>query len=135
MYRQGDVLLVPISEEEYRQVQAVDAWGRSRLRKVHRNSRPGYHPRNNTGLILVPGEATGHHHKVKHPKAKLEIKDGEMFLTVPSGGAALTHEEHKAVMLPAGKFRVIRQKEYEPPARTSRRTGGSTRGSSRNVYD
>jgi hypothetical protein len=98
MFRQGDVLLVPVQPE-----------------RLPRHFRPL--PRDAGGrLVLALGEVTGHAHAVAAPDAEL-LGDpesvGERFLRIVTA-AQLTHEEHAAIPLPAGLYRVVRQREYAP---------------------
>ena len=98
MYRQGDVLIV-------------------------RDETPGEDrvpvPRDRRGrMVLAYGEATGHAHVVGGPGLTLtaEPDDPErMWIDVPRHGR-ITHEEHGPISLPAGRYRVIRQREYIPGA-------------------
>lgn len=93
-YRQGDVLLV----------------------KTQRRELPGATrvPRDQGRIILALGEATGHAHAISAAEAELlEVGEGERYLRV-DGPAALTHEEHGAIDLEPGLYRVIRQREYGP---------------------
>ena len=97
MFRQGDVLLVPVPPE-----------------RLPQHARPL--PRDARGrLVLALGEATGHAHAVAAPDAEL-LGDpesvGERFLRIVTA-AHLTHEEHAAIPLPPGLYRVVRQREYE----------------------
>lgn len=120
MIRQGDVLLVEAEIPE-------------RARVVRRKDQgfPGV-----KGIVLAAGEATGHHHVVTDPYARLyEVPGtGERFLRVSKRGARLIHEEHDPIDLNAGDHAIARQREYEPPSEPSR---GSTprRASTRQVYD
>jgi len=93
IYRQGDVLFMQVKET---------ATGQSV-------------PRQNGRLIIAEGEATGHAHAVLDLDAQLRTLEasGEMYLDAPAG-ATVVHEEHAPVALPAGTFRVIRQREYTP---------------------
>ena len=63
-------------------------------------------------IILALGEATGHAHAiaVEDDVALLE-KGDERFLEVKSP-AVLRHEEHSAVVIEPGVYRVVRQREY-----------------------
>jgi hypothetical protein len=98
-YRQGDVLLVRTGSRDLDDAELDDA-------KIV--------PRNHGRIILAEGEATGHAHAIDSPEAALlEVGDGERYLRV-DGPAALTHEEHGAIELEAGLYRVIRQREYGP---------------------
>ena len=95
MYRQGDVLIPPIAEEQPPPVV-------SGLEPLARDPRER--------MILVLGESTGHAHAVvgqgaRYPSsAPLE----PMHLHLPKGGRVV-HEEHAAITLPPGWCRVIRQ--------------------------
>ncbi|MGW4034285.1 hypothetical protein ACWEFL_34160 [Streptomyces sp. NPDC004838] len=102
MYRQGDVLIVPVAEEavpahiENAQAEPRDARGR---------------------MVLALGEVTGHAHAV--PGAGRLVREpgpfGPMVLHLPTGGRVV-HEEHAAITLPRGWYRVVRQREYLPGA-------------------
>ncbi|MEH0416346.1 hypothetical protein [Streptomyces sp. B21-083] len=100
MYRQGDVLIVSLAEgavPEY----ALDA---------------ASEPRDGRGrLVLALGEVTGHAHAVAGPGRLIREAGvfGPMLLHVPEG-ARVVHEEHAAISLPKGWYRVIRQREYLP---------------------
>ena len=103
MYRQGDVLIVPI-----------DAGAQERPAQVGPGREPlDRDPRER--MILALGESTGHAHAVVgqgalYPAAApLE----PMYLHLPHGGRVV-HEEHAMITLPPGWYRVIRQREYEP---------------------
>lgn len=93
-YRQGDVLLVKTERQ--------DLPGATRV------------PRDEGRIILARGEATGHAHAISAADVELlEVTAGERYLRV-EGLAALTHEEHGAIDLEPGLYRVIRQREYGP---------------------
>lgn len=93
MYRQGDVLLIPVNDLP------------ENLSEV---------PRENGRLILAHGEATGHAHAVTSREAVLlESLTGDRYLSL-SKSTILTHEEHAHPELPAGNYRVVRQREYTP---------------------
>ncbi|BEL02874.1 hypothetical protein Q0Z83_010650 [Actinoplanes sichuanensis] len=99
MYRQGDVLIIPVAETEVPASAPV--------------------PRDRRGrMVLARGEATGHAHVVGGPGLQLvaDLDDPDaMFIEVPSHGR-VTHEEHGPISLPAGHYRVVRQREYIPGA-------------------
>jgi hypothetical protein len=85
-------------------------------------------------IILVEGEATGHHHSVpargttllepsdyndaeflKIMKAagfKDPATSGARFIEITQTGAELVHQEHDAIALPPGFYAVARQREY-----------------------
>ncbi|MFD8963690.1 hypothetical protein ACFV0C_01610 [Streptomyces sp. NPDC059568] len=106
MYRQGDVLIVPVAQETVPSY-LVDA------------ARVFGEPRDARGrLVLALGEVTGHAHAVTGPGRLIrEPGDmaGPMYLHLPDGGRVV-HEEHAAIPLPKGWFRVVRQREYLPGA-------------------
>jgi hypothetical protein len=93
-YRQGDVLLVRVDENE-----------------MPATATPV--PRENGLVVLAHGEATGHHHSLKARGARLFEAAGQRFLRL-SQPEALAHQEHDAIELPAGTYRVVRQREYSP---------------------
>lgn len=92
MFRQGDVLLIPIYRvpENYQHI-PVDG-----------------------PIVLAHGEATGHAHTV----------DGAMLFHGPMGEVIIDvtehtevkHQEHTAIPLEIGFYRVVRQREYTPEA-------------------
>lgn len=105
-WRQGDVL-----------IEAIDQVPKSAKAQKASNK-----------VILAHGEVTGHHHalEVADPadwwKGEQEIAPtndkpktlaGEVFLRLKDGGA-VTHQEHSRIELPAGTYRVTRQREYHP---------------------
>ena len=98
MYRQGDVLVVPVVED-----------------KVPAGLIPA--PRDRGGrMVLARGEATGHAHVVTGEGLSLLCLPDDleaMFLHVRVYGR-ISHEEHGPIPLPAGYYRVVRQREYVP---------------------
>jgi hypothetical protein len=98
MFRQGDVLLVPVPATE-----------------LPEGAQPL--PRDQRGrVVLALGEATGHAHAVSARDAELLADPAEVdrrFLRIATE-AMLTHEEHGPIPLPAGLYRVVRQREFEP---------------------
>ncbi|MET8926996.1 hypothetical protein ABZW26_31970 [Streptomyces sp. NPDC004623] len=102
MYRQGDVLMMALEESEVPR---------------HFLDAPG-EPRDGRGrMVLALGEVTGHAHAVQGPGRLLWEAGpfGPMLLHLPEGGRVV-HEEHAAIALPQGWFRVVRQREYAPGA-------------------
>ncbi|WP_320783768.1 hypothetical protein [Streptomyces sp. CRN 30] len=100
MYRQGDVLIVPLAADAVPE-QAGGA---------------PTEPRDTRGrLVLALGEVTGHAHAVVGPGRLIRESNGAgpMLLHVPEG-ARVVHEEHAAISLPKGWYRVVRQREYVP---------------------
>jgi hypothetical protein len=100
VYRQGDVLIVPVAQE------AVAPHVAQAPRE----------PRDGRGrLVLALGEVTGHAHAVVGLGELVREPGpfGPMLLHLPEGGRVV-HEEHAAIVLPRGWFRVVRQREYVP---------------------
>ncbi len=95
MYRQGDVLIVPMTGD-------VPEWADEQ-------------PREDGRVVLAHGEATGHAHAILEPGVRFFRDDGAGagLLSVPGGGARVVHEEHAPIQLPPGLFRVIRQREFD----------------------
>lgn len=100
MYRQGDVLIVPI-EERAVPPHAADAPAEARDARGR--------------MVLALGEVTGHAHAVQGPGRLVREAGafGPLLLHLPDGGRVV-HEEHAAIGLPKGWYRVIRQREYVP---------------------
>ncbi|MBH0776046.1 hypothetical protein [Nocardia bovistercoris] len=100
MYRQGDVLIVPVAAAAVPKA-LVDAPSVAR------------DPRGR--LVLALGEVTGHAHAVQGPGRLIRESGatGPMLLHLPEGGRVV-HEEHAAIGLPKGWYRVVRQREYVP---------------------
>lgn len=68
-------------------------------------------------VILAHGEVTGHAHAIRDEQCDLfesEQEAGVTFLEVRAAVAALAHDEHSTIQLPAGNYRVTRQREYSP---------------------
>jgi hypothetical protein len=95
MYRQGDVLLIPIPTDDV-PTGATDV------------------PLERGRVILAHGEATGHHHSFAAPSGGVQLleADGERYLTVDQR-ADLEHQEHDTIPVEPGTYRVIRQREYD----------------------
>ena len=62
---------------------------------------------------LLDGEVTGHAHRLVEGEFKIWDLDVNAFLEVIKD-TTLVHEEHKKIDVPAGNYRVIRQREYDP---------------------
>lgn len=95
IYRQGDVLITACEEIPAGAAEIEREGGR---------------------IVLAHGEATGHAHAIREPDARLLTQDGRVFLDLSAGPAVVVHEEHAPIELPAGSYRVIRQREYQPDA-------------------
>lgn len=104
VYRQGDVLLERISGK-----------AESVIPKTAKDVTP------KDRIVLAYGEVTGHAHAV-YPEVKEGSKEPVMPAKLWDAGAerflqvlektALRHEEHTAIPLEPGVYRVVRQREY-----------------------
>ncbi len=68
---------------------------------------------------LVHGEVTGHSHRLEDLSTGQVFSGsrfGELFIDVSGPGARIVHEEHGAITLEPGAYRVWRQREYSPEA-------------------
>lgn len=110
MYRQGDVLLVPIKK----------------LPENLKSDKPAK-------VILAYGEVSGHHHRFEGGKVTAFYKEGDdnvmaggssvtslrgsattvAYIEVPKDGATLVHEEHDAINAAPGLYEVRRQREFD----------------------
>ena len=99
MFRQGDVLVIPIDG----QVPKDAAPEKAEAGRV----------------ILAHGEATGHAHAVLERDATIHARTTgmtvERWLSARKP-TALVHEEHAPFPVPKGNSLVIRQREYSPEA-------------------
>jgi hypothetical protein len=69
------------------------------------------------GVTLAHGEVTGHSHRLQQAEAgQLWARGSDLFLEVKPASALLIHEEHRAIALPQGFYRVWKQREYRPDA-------------------
>jgi hypothetical protein len=93
IYRQGDVLL-------------------RRIDRLPENALP---VKWEDRVVLAYGEVTGHAHAISTQYAQMFTSKGDRFLETKTG-AKLIHEEHSAIQLPAGLYKVIQQREYVPEA-------------------
>jgi hypothetical protein len=72
------------------------------------------------GYVLAEGEVTGHAHTiVETGKAQLFESDNEVYLKVIKE-VTLKHEEHKAIVVPIGDYKVGKVIEYDHFAEEAR---------------
>ena len=94
LIRQGDVALVPVGALP------------EGLTEV---------PRDNGRLVLAYGEVTGHSHVIDAPDEEatlLTTEEGERFLRIVGRAAPLVHEEHSAITVAPGLYRLPPQVEF-----------------------
>lgn len=96
MYRQGDVLIIDVD--------AIPA----DVTEIQRDPE--------RGVVLAEGEVTGHAHRIPSRHASLYKSEGDARFVRVMGPApvALQHEEHTAVEIPPGSYRITIHAEYQP---------------------
>ncbi len=98
MWRQGDVFIAPVNS-------------------IPRRAEHVGHG------VLVEGEATGHSHRVEDLRAaEVFRQNSELYLRVVADSARIVHQEHGAIELPHGLYRVWKQREYDPRLAESTRS-------------
>src|SRR5260370_21774649 len=99
MYRQGDVLIIPVESIP------------EKLDPINRE---------NGRVVLAYGEVTGHAHAVKAegPALFRDPKLMAVFMKVSGDApAALEHGDHGTIIIPPGEYQLVRQREYSPQSR------------------
>lgn len=91
-YRQGDVLLIK-----------VDALPMGATKEKNTDD----------SIVLAYGETTGHAHRLKAAGVFAYQWQGDRLIEVKET-SALTHEEHSAITLVPGVYKVVHQREYTP---------------------
>ncbi len=66
--------------------------------------------------IVAYGEATGHAHRIEKGAAQYVTASGQQWIEVMQERAELIHQEHHTIVLPAGKYQIVHQREYSPEA-------------------
>lgn len=94
LYRQGDIAIL-----------RIDVLPAGEAKPVKRDARKR--------IVLALGEVTGHAHVITTPNVKM-VEIGEDRYLNSDKPFTIQHEEHAVVHVPAGTFRVIRQREYHP---------------------
>ena len=96
MYRQGDILLIPVGMDE----PCAAAIGRD----------------GDGSLTLAVGEATNHRHRfVDDPHVTMfahKTRASDRVLKVVGNVAFLRHDEHAPIQVPPGTYRIVRQTEW-----------------------
>jgi len=118
-YRQGELLFVPLSQEDMKTL-GPDSQGTSspRWNKLQTN-------------VLREGEATGHKHEVMTETSgtatllapastfmmrglpEMDLIGNEDRMLVAEEPVEIVHPEHKPLKLPKGNFLVVVQREYD----------------------
>ena len=106
LYAQGDVILERVADAKPKQLIKADPDG---------------------SVVLARGEVTGHRHRFAPDSGVTMFRDDGLARNMPaelyighikvaSGGSDLVHEEHDKITLPAGTYRVRRQREWDSTA-------------------
>jgi len=93
LYQQGDVLMFKVNE----------------IPKTCKNKKP-----QNNEWVLAEGEATGHKHTVTLDGCKLMEDDDKQLWLRTSKSVTIKHQEHKAITIPKGKYRIGIVQEIDP---------------------
>lgn len=64
--------------------------------------------------VLALGEVTGHRHRIEDRMKAIMLVAGAVAHVRAIQEADIVHEEHGTITLPAGDWKVIRQREYRP---------------------
>jgi hypothetical protein len=94
LYRQGDVGIVRVA----------------RLPKGAKAK-----PRENGRIVLAYGEVTGHAHAITAEVATEYELGGDVYVKA-DGELEVRHEEHGAITLSPGIYKILHQREYTPEA-------------------
>ncbi len=102
LYRQGDVLVERIADRDFPDEREAIAPDQGRV-------------------VLAYGEVTGHAHAipaedavfVQHSRATRGRTEGNVTYLETARAVPIRHEEHAPIELPPGKYRVIRQREWD----------------------
>jgi hypothetical protein len=103
VYRQGDVIILPINDESIKE-------GFTKENEIK--------PVGNRSLLAL-GEVTGHAHAMPKSAVKQYRVGSNEYVSV-SKPAKLTHEEHAPIEIPAGTYQKIIAREYDQVAKLSR---------------
>ena len=121
-YQQGDVVMFQVDDDTF-----------DRHARVSDDSRVSFNTKSNKNPVLAFGEVTGHKHQI-HMKDMLDAAEVTLHMgynrfagvDVPDAfevretTVTLTHEEHKPVIIPPGKYVVRIVREFDHIAGRSR---------------
>jgi hypothetical protein len=71
--------------------------------------------------ILVQSDTTSHKHQLKNGKFVLRQKNQDEFFLNVTSPTSIVHEEHKAINIPNGKYRITFIREYDHFLKETRR--------------
>ena len=120
-YQQGDVVMLKVDDEYFKD------------NAVNKGNDASYNTQSHNNPVLAFGEVTGHKHQIHMKdmldKAEVTLHMGynrEAGIDVPEAfevceeTVVLTHEEHKPIELPPGKYIVKIVREFDHIAGRSR---------------
>ena len=70
-------------------------------------------PKGKTLKTKVVRQGETHHSHVATGDAVITEHEGTLYLSVGDKGTTITHEEHKAITLPEGKYRIGYVQEFD----------------------
>ena len=97
MFRQGDVLLVPVGKIDLNETVLNE-----KMRKGNK-------------VVLAEGEVTGHAHTMTTETTTPLLFGGREIIVVAEP-TPLRHQEHGEIEVSPGTYWVVRQREYTPQA-------------------
>ena len=136
-YQQGDVLMLRINDDPGMIKSYNDCIKNNTKKTLHSRK----NPTESSVATVALGEATGHHHSIDvmhEENADCEIINwynswsrfntgqgqglGRVpeYVEVKNAPATIKHQEHEAITLPTGIYRVRIVKEYDPFSNTTR---------------
>ena len=89
--RQGDVLLVRAQDQDATEPESIASDG---------------------STVLAHGEVTGHRHRLERASEAQALTGSRIRQLLVGLDAPLIHEEHKTVVIPAGRYDLPRQVEW-----------------------
>ena len=130
-YQQGDVLMLRINDNKDMMKSFTKFNGKS---KTHSRKNPS----ESSVATLALGEATGHHHSIDvmddenqdvevirhfnnwgwNSRNRQGLGNVPEYFQVNGSEATIKHQEHEAITLPEGVYRVRIVKEYDPFSNT-----------------
>ena len=130
-YQQGDVLMLRINDNKE---MMEDYHKHSGKKTTHSRKNPS----ESSVATLALGEATGHHHSIDvmddenkdvevtrhfnkwgwNSRANQGLGNVAEYFEVSGSEATIKHQEHEAITLPEGIYRVRIVKEYDPFSNT-----------------
>lgn len=69
------------------------------------------------GIVFAEGEYTGHYHAIKETDTddvELYEENGVLYCSVKKERATVEHQEHGAIVLPKGDYKIGIVKEFDP---------------------